>query len=386
MPNLILDISLLYKTCVAGPLSDSFERPLAGWRGHPTMINTGSRLVFRLAALIALWLSLGSGACARRDAATHGKDSTNAEFETLELRYQGFSGQVTFPELAEDLGYLAPLTLKYVGATISGPQDIQTVMTRDVDFGGAFNGAVLKLFASQAPVQAVVGFYGVDQQTWGGFFVLQGSPIRSARDLIGKKVAVNTLGAHHEFVLREYLARNGLSKDEAAQVTLLVVPPLNAEQALRQGQVEVAVLQGILRDKAQERGGLRSLFSDYDLFGEFTAGSYVMTRDFLRTHPRAARQFVQATARAIEWARAQPRADVVARFEGIIARRGRPEDASNVKYWRSTGVAGQGGLISDREFGLWIDWLVKDGQLSQGQIQPKDVYTNELNPYLKSAS
>ncbi len=40
---------------------------------------------------------------------------------------KGWAGQVTFPELAEDLGYLAPVKLKWVGNTISGPQDIQTV-------------------------------------------------------------------------------------------------------------------------------------------------------------------------------------------------------------------------------------------------------------------
>jgi len=64
-----------------------------------------------------------------------------------ELRYQGWVGQVTFPELAEDLGYLAPVKLKWIGNTISGPQDIQTVVTGDIDFGGAFNGAVAKLLA-----------------------------------------------------------------------------------------------------------------------------------------------------------------------------------------------------------------------------------------------
>ncbi len=344
----------------------------------------GSRWL-HLARRILLWLSLGAIGCSRSDAATH-PEPGGKEFETLELRYQGFPGMVTFPELAEDLGYLAPLRLKYIGSTISGPQDIQTVVTHDIDFGGAFNGAVLKLLAGKAPIQAVIGYYGVDQQSWGGFFVLQDSPIHSARELIGKKIAVNTLGAHHEFVLREYLSRNGLSKEEAAQVTLVVVPPVNAEQALRQGQVEVAVLQSVLRDKAMERGGIRSLFTDYDLFGEFTAGSYVMARDFLAKNPNAARRFVEATARAIEWARAQPPADVIARFEAIIHRRGRAEDTSIVKYWRSTGVAGQGGLIRDREFGMWIDWLVKDGQLANGQLQPKDVYTNELNPFSKSAS
>ena len=65
--------------------------------------------------------------------------------EKTEIRYQGWVGQVTWIELAEDLGYLAPLKAKWVGNTISGPQDIQTVVTGDVDIGGAFNGAVVKI-------------------------------------------------------------------------------------------------------------------------------------------------------------------------------------------------------------------------------------------------
>ncbi len=42
-----------------------------------------------------------------------------------ELRYQGWASKVLYPELAEDLGYLAPVKLKWVGNTTSGPQDIQ---------------------------------------------------------------------------------------------------------------------------------------------------------------------------------------------------------------------------------------------------------------------
>jgi ABC-type nitrate/sulfonate/bicarbonate transport system substrate-binding protein len=77
--------------------------------------------------------------------------------EKTEIRYQGWAGQVTFTELAEDLGYLAPLKLKWVGNTISGQQDIQTVVTGDIDIGGAFYGAILKLIAAKAPIKAVVG-------------------------------------------------------------------------------------------------------------------------------------------------------------------------------------------------------------------------------------
>jgi ABC-type nitrate/sulfonate/bicarbonate transport system substrate-binding protein len=317
-------------------------------------------------------------------AACKGKPATGpapAGYELSELRYQGYSETVTVPELAEDLGYLAPLKLRHVGNTIGGPQDIQTAVTGDVDFGGAFNGAIAKLIAARAPIRAVVGYYGVDAKIWSGFYVLAGSAIRSARDLIGKKVAMNTLGAHSEFVLREYLRRGGLSAEEAAQVTLVVVPAPSSEQVLRARQVEVAVLGQIFREKALERGGLRSLFSDHELYGAFTAGSYVMREDFLRDKPRAARKFVDAIARAIEWTRATPEAEVIARMQRIISQRQRNEDGSAIKYWRSLGVAGKGGLIDDSEFQVWLDCLVRDGQLRPHQIELRAIYTNDLNPF-----
>jgi ABC-type nitrate/sulfonate/bicarbonate transport system substrate-binding protein len=299
--------------------------------------------------------------------------------EKTEIRYQGWAGQVTFPELADDLGYLAPLKLKWVGNTISGPQDIQTVVTGDVDIGGAFYGSIIKLIAAKAPIKAVIGYYGSDADTYYGYYVKEDSPISTARDLIGKKVAVNTLGAHLEFVLREYLSSNGLSAAEAKQVTLVAVPPVTGEQALRQGQVEVTALSGVLRDKALERGGLRKLFADTDLFGNFTGGAYVLRERFTKDNPGTSRKLVEGISRAIEWARATPPEEVRARFEKIIAERKRNEDASSIKYWKSTGVASKGGLITDPQLQIWIDWLVKDGLLKPDQIKAGDTYTNEFN-------
>jgi ABC-type nitrate/sulfonate/bicarbonate transport system substrate-binding protein len=301
--------------------------------------------------------------------------------EQTEIRYQGWAGQVTFVELADDLGYLAPLKLKWVGNTISGPQDIQTVVTGDIDIGGAFYGAIIKLIAAKAPVKAVVGYYGSDDSTYYGYYVKEDSPIHSARDLIGKKVAVNTLGAHLEFVLREYLARNGLSVAEAKQVTLVAVPPVTGEQALRQGNVEVSALNGVLRDKALERGGLRKLFADTDLFGNFTGGAYVLRDKFIKDNPNTSRKLVEGVSRAIAWAQTTPPDEVRARFEKIIAKRKRNEDATPIKYWKSTGVASKGGVISDGEIQVWIDWLVKDGLLKPGQLKASDTYTNDFNFY-----
>ncbi|MED3884059.1 ABC transporter substrate-binding protein [Priestia aryabhattai] len=316
-----------------------------------------------------------------------GKQTSNAassgKYETLELRYQGAVNSVTYPELAQDLGYLDPIKLKWIGNTTSGPQDIQSTVTGDVDFGSAFNGAIVKLMAAGAPIKSVIGSYGVDKETWSGFFVLDNSPIKSARDLIGKKVGMNTLGAHHEFMLKEYLRRNGLTEKEINQVTLVAIPPVNTEQSLRQKQIDVAVLGGILRDKALERGGIHALFSDYDLFGKFTAGSYVMTDKFLKENPNTAKKFVEGTAKAIEWARTTPREEVIARYEKIINERGRNEDDSTIKYWKSTGIAGKGGVISNKEFSVWENWLVEDGELKKGQLKANELYTNKFNPFHK---
>ena len=316
----------------------------------------------------------GLAGCGTASGASPGKQVT-------ELRYQGSVGAVTLPELAADLGYLGNVKLKWIGNTISGPQDIQAATTGDTDFGGAFNGAIVKLKAANAPIKAVIGYYGVDDQSYNGFYVLDGNPIKSARGLIGKKVGMNTLGAHHEAVLRTYLTRNGLSDAEVKQVTEVVVPPVNTEQALRAGQIDVAVLGGPLREKALARGGIHPLFTDYDLLGRFTAGSYVFRTDFIKRNPATVRTFVTGVAKAIEWARTQPRETVLGEYEKILKARGRNEDDSQLQYWKSTGVAGKGGLIADKEFSTWVDWLAKDGELKGKTVKLTDLYTNQFNPY-----
>ncbi|GAA3177459.1 ABC transporter substrate-binding protein [Streptomyces virens] len=298
---------------------------------------------------------------------------------TRTIRYQGWAGQVILPELAEDLGYLEDVTLEWVGNTSSGPQDIQSAATGQTDFGGAFNGAVVKLAANNAPVKAVISYYGADQYAYNGFYVLEDSPVRSARDLIGAKVGMNTLGAHAEAMLDIYLRRGGLSRAQIGTVEPLVVPPVSTEESLRQKQIDVAVLGGILRDKALAAGGIRPLFTDYRLLGAFSAGTYVMTDRFLKQNPDTARIFVTAVGKAIEWSRSTPHEEVVARMTDIVKRRGRNEDTAPLKYWRSYGVAETAGRITSEELQLWIDWLAERGDIDRDRVTLSDLYTNEFN-------
>jgi ABC-type nitrate/sulfonate/bicarbonate transport system substrate-binding protein len=133
--------------------------------------------------------------------------------------------------------------------------------------------------------------------------------------------------------------------------------------------------------KALERGGIRSLFNDTDLFGQFTGGAYVLRDKFIKDNPNASRKLTEGISRAIQWAQTTPPEEVRARFDRIIAERKRNEDPSSIKYWKSTGVAAKGGVISDGEIQVWIDWLEKDGLFKPGQIKARDVYTNEFNFY-----
>ena len=294
------------------------------------------------------------------------------------LRYQGSANSVTLPELAEDLGYFKVVRLNWVGNTISGPQDIQSAATNQTDFGGAFTGAIVKLISAGAPVKAVINYYGEDAKTFNGFYVKADSPIRTARDLIGKKVAVNTLGAHSEAVINTWLKKNGLTPEEVKQVQLVVVPPNDTEQALRRGQVDVGTLGSVLQDHAVEAGGLRRLFSDYELFGSFNGGQYVLRNDFIKEHPDAAKDFVTGVAKAIEWERTTPREQVIARFTAIIDKRGRHEKTDNLKYWKSVGLTDRG-IVTDADFTRWGAWLEEKGFLNGKTLDPTSYYTNELN-------
>lgn len=306
--------------------------------------------------------------------------ASTADGKTI-IRYQGWSSQVTFPELAENLGYFEKIELNWVGNTTSGPQNIQATATGDIDVGGAFNGAVVKLVSAGAPITSIIGYYGSDKENFTGYYVLEDSPIRTARDLIGKKFGMNTLGAHQEFVMREWLAREGLSPDEIKQVELTVVPPVNAEQTLRSHNIDAIALFDIWRDEAVARGGIRPLFTDGSLFGDFTYGTYIVRNDFLEANREAVADLTQGTARAVRWAQVTPREQVIAKFKEIINARGRNENVEKTEYWKSTGVAEPGGVIDPKSLQLWIDWLVRNGELEEGKLTPEQFFTNEFNPY-----
>lgn len=305
----------------------------------------------------------------------------NPTAEVTHLRYQSYPGLVSLPELAQDLGYLGKIKLDYVGTVQGGPQDLLTLVSGDVDFASAFNGAVVKVIAAGLDVVPVVASYGSDEDMNVGFYVLENSPIRSPRDFIGKKVAVNAFGAHYEFVVKDYLLRHGLTEKEIREVELIVLPPVSTEQSLRNGQIDIAVFSGILEKRALKTGGVRPIFKDVELYGPFTAGSYAMRKDFIAEHRDAAKTFVNGVARAQEWLHHTPKEQIVTRMESIIDKRQRNETKVLIPYYTGTGVKDVGGVQKNQDFEPWVNALVQEQKLKPNQLNVSTLYSNEFNPY-----
>ncbi len=330
------------------------------------------RAVAVLAAVAALGLPLT--ACGKGD-------SVHSENGVTTLRYLGWTDQVTLPELAEDLGFFdGKVKLQWSGNTISGPQEIQTAATGQVDFGGAFAGAVAKLITAGAPITAVINYYGSDQKSFQGYYVPDDSPIHNAADLVGKKIGVNTLGGQNEADIHDALAKAGLSQEQIKSVQLVALPPPNIEDAVRKGQVDAASLSGQFQQRALAVGGLRPVFTELDEYGgPINGGPYVFRNDVIAKNADAVRTFTTGVAKAIEWERDTPREQVVARMTRIIDARHRPgENTSTLKYWLSVGVPSKYGVISDQDFTRWESWLRDTGAIHD-KLDPSKFYTNKFN-------
>jgi ABC-type nitrate/sulfonate/bicarbonate transport system substrate-binding protein len=161
----------------------------------------------------------------------------------------------------------------------------------------------------------------------------------------------------------------GLPTDAANQV---VVPGPQLEQVLRSGQVDISAFgywQTTFEGAARKNGGLRAIFDDTDVLGEIAGGFVVLRRDFVKAHPEAAKTFVLQSARALDYAREHPEETKVILAKALQARGENPEIA---QYFRGYGVRA-GGLPVERDVQFWIDVLVREGKLKEGQLAPKDV-------------
>ncbi len=299
------------------------------------------------------------------------------------VRYLSTRGDVTTYELAEALGWFkdANIKIESQGYSQGGPESLVALASGSVDLAGAATPAIINAITAGAKIQGIMPDGGVNKDINSKFFVLADSDIHSPKDLEGKSIAVNTLGAHLDYTVREYLRDHGISSDA---VNLITVPGPQLEQILRHKQADVVAVgawQSVFAGKIEQDGGIRVLFTDYDVLGTIVLGTDAMEKSFIAKNTEAVRDFVTTSARAADWS-TQHLQDARQLVASILKKRG--DNPELAQYWPGYGLR-QHALYTPHDTQFWIDVLVRAGRLKPGQLTANDVDANAYNGLAKLA-
>lgn len=270
-----------------------------------------------------------------------------------------------------------------------GTTALQALLAKNVDTAGSAWPAWINIVASGGRIKALLGTTVSTKDNksgTSGLLVLEESTVRTIKDLAGKRIAVNVLGAEADYVIRQYLKKNGLS---ISQVELVVVPSENQEQMLRSKQVDAVAWTsngGSYFDMTVERGGVREVpgTRNYETKGEAILYGIGFHNDFIEKHPDAVRRYIKAydTSRRIIYDEFKKDPERVRKTHADISaeKGGNPRMS---KYYQATSWTPDFPLIVDKDLQWWVERFIEDGLLKPGQVKPTDIYTNEFNPQFK---
>jgi len=308
--------------------------------------------------------------------------SANAESDANTIRYQSYAGTVDPLLLADALGKLGDLKLKRVGDVTGGPQALQALVSHQTDIGSsAFYGAIAQLVSGGAPIKAVFPSYGNNDKTNEKLIALTSSGITSAKDLVGKKIAVNTLGANAEAFLDAWFAQQGLSAADQDKITLVPLPPLNTPDALAKGQIDAAVVGYTAYQNLAATQKVSVVTDDVKaLGGPYVGGAFTMRDDFIKGNPTAAKTLVAGIATAVDFIETHTKQQIFDIYFPYLKKNGFGDyiEAIQANFPGTLGLDPKP-VIDPEDISRWTDWLEGRGDL-KGDLDVSKVYTNDLNP------
>ncbi|GAA0531846.1 ABC transporter substrate-binding protein [Pigmentiphaga sp. GD03639] len=117
------------------------------------------------------------------------------------------------------------------------------------------------------------------------------SPIKSVKDLKGKRIGVSVLGAGVYAPLVQMLEKNGL--DPKTDVKMIETGFAPSEDAIRSGRVDAGVLNQPFAARAEAKGGLRKLFSVADQQPNFVHILEACRKDFVDQNPELVKAYIR---------------------------------------------------------------------------------------------
>jgi len=186
---------------------------------------------------------------------------------------------------------------------VMGANPVAGIVGGDFDTGGVTWMAFLLATNRGVPLYPLSE---ADRGTQGQalFMVKNDSPIKETADLVGKKIAVVTVGGACDLILNDVLHKRGLDY-KSIGYTVMGVPDM-APTVLR-GGVDAACIPEPLLSVVQAQGGLRSVF---DLFGgeydRFPLVGFPVTQKFAEANPNTVAALQRALAKGLKFAHDNP--------------------------------------------------------------------------------
>ncbi|MGW7608600.1 ABC transporter substrate-binding protein [Streptomyces sp. NPDC054766] len=198
-------------------------------------------------------------------------------------------------------GLKLSMTLAQGGAAI-----VPGVVSGQFQFGFSNVTSLMIAQSNGVPVKAIangVASTGVAGKDFGAITVKKGSAITSAKELEGKKVAVNTLKNINETAVRESVRKAG---GDPSKVKFVELAFDQMPAALDSGQIDAAMVVEPALATVKSQGATEIASSLVDVAKDLTVAMYFTSNQYATQHPDVVKKFQEATAESLAYADAHP--------------------------------------------------------------------------------
>jgi NitT/TauT family transport system substrate-binding protein len=187
-----------------------------------------------------------------------------------------------------------------------GAAIVPGVVSEQFQFGFSNTTSLMIAQSQNVPVKAVVngvastGEVGAD---FAAIAVKKGSPIKSAKDLVGRKVAVNTLNNICDTSVNESVRKDGGDPSDVkfAELAFDQMPA-----AINSGQVDAACIVEPALSTLKSQGGTEVASLFVDVSPDLTVAMYFTSQKYAQENPELVKKFQEATAESLEYADSHP--------------------------------------------------------------------------------
>ncbi|MFC8780431.1 ABC transporter substrate-binding protein [Streptomyces nigra] len=187
-----------------------------------------------------------------------------------------------------------------------GAAIVPGVASGQFQFGFSNVTSLMVAQSNGVPVKAVangIASTGEPGKDFGALMVEKGSPLKSPKELEGRKVAINTLKNINETAVRASVRSAGGDPDEVEFVEL---PFDQMPAALDKGQIDAAMVVEPATATIKNQDGVEIASPLVDVAPDLTVALYFTSKQYAERNPEVVEKFQKAAAQSLAYADAHP--------------------------------------------------------------------------------